>query len=563
MFAGIPGTGVRSHVRAIADELRRRGRTVDVRSIDELLWQTYHPGSPHEGPSGNCHRTDYHKIDYDQILSRPRGEVRERWANAVKSLAREVASSGADYLLVDFHAVYHSDRYRYRFSPVSVEAVQLLAPMRIVCVVDDIFDGFRSLREQWRFAFDGAEGSDGVRDAIFTQAEHVVRELCLMVQWRQEEILAADLLTANLTGPEGVRPTFSVRAKKHGCRWNADLLDATAEVVYCSHPISLLRREASFPNHEVRESIDSAISFAANHHPVIAPTTIDELRFRSHDEAVLPHLTSRWPLMDGEAGTVIESILDQADLLPAVNELLRNRGASELDLPALAREFDAIGDDIARRLQPLLVALRERLHEDIQWRDFFLVGEASSLLVLRPYALGKFSAGVMREVEAKRRGAAPTAVTPLVRVWSPRSDLELLLKAEHPRNATAAGALGWTWTESATDLLLEAVLSSVEERLSAEAFAERAATLLLAHPTALTRRHPSSPGVTPGVFAGGGSSSRRLESQEASRKTVAWLVLAQCSYLLPILMGPEVRVSTRSSFAEAWTEFAVGAMPRR
>ncbi len=137
---------------------------------------------------------------------------------------------------------------------------------------------------------------------------------------------------------------------------------------------------------------------------LIEPTALDELRIRESGGGgmkglCLAALSARWPLPPTVLPLLHEpvppNVLDDAELLCPIENVLplqlreQFRGLVRGDAP----------NDLMQRVAGYVGRLRDRINEDITWRDHHLVDQCGRLLVYRPIYGGRPSAGVKRELE--------------------------------------------------------------------------------------------------------------------------------------------------------------------
>lgn len=202
-----------------------------------------------------------------------------------------------------------------------------------------------------------------------------------------------------------------VFAVKHPIATLQKLLQQPGRASYFPHPITDVRNVPGFPNCPQFQEIAEVASELRRSLALIEPTAIDELRIREFNQGALKGLYSvslsdRWPLPPTTLpllnARVEPNVLDDIELLCPIENVMPLQ--LEGQFRGLARGEASKG--LVRRVAGYVGRLRDRINEDITWRDHHLVDQCGRLAVYRPLYGGRTSIGVRRELKYLGKMAA-------------------------------------------------------------------------------------------------------------------------------------------------------------
>jgi hypothetical protein len=248
---------------------------------------------------------------------------------------------------------------------------------------------------------DGQQALGDVEAARLTLGWQV-RTLLSLLAWRAQETLLAEWLAHTTQVPADRVLAWGVKESASGI---AHWINGTNPLtIYLSHPITEARRfkreRGDWPEftHEINglQHLLDDLNIT-----LVAPTGIDELRFRMDGINPTGALEPRWPLPDEPSLYGAPPANDDIGGAPDYVDLLTPRRWTS-GRPGLLKRIRVHRDDeawIAASVQPLV----REIEAQISARDLFLVYHTDGLLVYRPlFNTGApralFSSGVEEEV---------------------------------------------------------------------------------------------------------------------------------------------------------------------
>lgn len=422
-FTGIPGTGVQTAIRRIADKLGTSTRTI---CLDEYLWEEFCAAARSHRPLLDCTELFPEEIKpgakskWWQLLVLPPRRIRQFWQKAAERALTELRSTeSSEIVLICFHAAYYSDFYRWRFSAVDSNLLQQFKFSAYFCLIDDIYDIQARRKDDLQAERSLIDTSAPVQRRLERLVQLTVSHLEQFIGWRQEEIVLTDHFAATCGVPS------HVVAVKHPVNTIINLIRKPSHSYYVSHPITGVRAQGNdFAQSSQYRSIVEFVRRVRATYTVIEPTTIDEFRFGhaevNGERCVVPVLTPRWPAPGDYP------LVDPADV-PGSNGMESVCAAENVTFLGLSDCLcDLVRGEGVERLTPgVFNAMRQleaRVSEDITWRDHHLVDQTGQLIVYRPVADGVPSTGVRREVQYFAKLVQTGALKGVCVVFHPTQD---------------------------------------------------------------------------------------------------------------------------------------------
>lgn len=358
------------------------------------------------------------------FLDLPPDDLNRVCSKAITEAIDKACSSDGSYGVICFHPVLYQSETRTFLAPYSSAALsQYIASKNGVETIffslhDDTYDVCRRLqgitrkgdlhmfhpRRTYAAADDeGTLARDPLRD---------IQNLLFLLDWRDRELMASQALAAAVPS----RHILFHRKGRASVFWNIAIKNAPA--VYFSHPISQARRDLTGKAHskkskaanpergrKLMDACNSAAGkLAAEHVPLIEPTSIDEYRV---DKAMLPRVSAK--------------VLKQCFLPPLTPRW--TLGGDRVDLPDAWAERDHLTsfaeDGISdvkwtgptvpvKSLGPAIDILQHEIVRQITERDHKLTQQAELVVAYRPYSLPDqptMTGGVETEIMAMLRKA--------------------------------------------------------------------------------------------------------------------------------------------------------------
>jgi len=345
-------------------------------------------------------------------------------------------------IILSLHPVlYHqiTKEYVQPYSPSAIKESLSKYSIGLNCIVslhDDIFDVYRNLMKDSSKLFHPDNNRDpefdeqAGRTLYKREPEKDLVELRQILDWRDRELSTTRYIARSI----GVDYFLFHRKARIKSLW--DVVFNQKPCVYFSHPISQPRRDINNTPHPVKcltPSVERGKKFIMScQHiantlgkfvPLIQPTDIDELRLNSIQEIknkektlnehILPPLTQRWPIGDGDRiGDPIDSSEDKQILLGVEPSIFNER---------------VIEDVNAEHFKYALKLLEEEILRQINVRDHILSFQAKLIFVYRPYSLpnsGEATGGVMEEINTllKKEKLGKDLCKPALIIYHPKKD---------------------------------------------------------------------------------------------------------------------------------------------
>jgi len=373
LFTGQSGVGVRSGMAKLARFVARRRETAEplLLSLEDLMTQT-------------AQEAGY--LAESTLPELPKPLLLRLWGQAVGRLLQKVEAAAAHSdIFIHLHACWYHQLVE-EFTTLAIpQEIEKLAPTRVLCIIDDVFDVFLRLMQDGRLVIDRLDRTAHPWEYQSQTAEY----LRLILEWREREIMLSQLYARSA----GLARAYVVAAK-HSLELLYNLIYAEElPRVYLSHPITeprrLLASNALDHRNTASAFIDSVNQCAAairDQAAVFEPTTIDEYRIRWQGSKV--HLADRWPIHQRH---------EQLFWTPFEGEQNEVFGPADLQ----PQGIDDQGGPI--RAQQLVKAVIDRVREQINSRDHALVEQSNALMVWRPMFRGVPSRGAEEEIEHMRR----------------------------------------------------------------------------------------------------------------------------------------------------------------
>jgi hypothetical protein len=338
----------------------------------------------------------------------------EGFRASVLAARDEARRAGITTIFLTFHPVfYHQQNAEYvaPYDPMRLAAIlkDLSVELRwIVSLHDDLYSIHRRLLGKERLFDPGTTRTerrlaDGTKEPRQREALTDLLEQRVILDWRDRELGSARALSLSL----GCRHFLLHRLARVSTFW--DVVVSEKPAVYFSHPISQPRRDITgavdperCPTPDpirgqafINECQDFADRIASSV-PLVEPTSIDELRIATARlgklsekdlmHAILPPLTKRWPIGEGERlGNKHEA--EYADeLTPVGGEVFDELVPKEDSLKPLEGSVKMIAAEVRRQ---------------INVRDHILAQQAGVTVVFRPFSNpfhADASGGVEKEV---------------------------------------------------------------------------------------------------------------------------------------------------------------------
>lgn len=363
---------------------------------------------------------------------------REGMRNALVALRDTAKGSKSAVGVLAFHPVLFHQTQQTFVCPYLAEDVKLACadlgfqPDTVVSVHDDLYDMHVRLLGP-RQLFDpkttkrrsGRKESDPQRRSPLAD----IQEQLHLLGWRSAEFAFAKNFASGLRARH-----FLFHAKGHLQSIQRIALGGETGV-YLSHPIAQPRRDmtavsepgkSDSPNYargkQLQDDIQAVALSLRKAVPLVEPTAIDELRFDERwlanktdadlKTGILPPLTPRWPIADGDHLLPREKDSEQYPLVDAP--------------PQAFDKMDYSGDS----LEPLgvgLTLLKEEISRQVTARDFVLAEQCDLIVAYRPFTKPdspKPSGGVEKEIEVVLRKVAARVrmCKPALIVYHPQDD---------------------------------------------------------------------------------------------------------------------------------------------
>jgi len=382
-----------------------------------------------------CPAEDYQADDSrDPLVSIigqiPSNRIRELWPKAFRQALQKAACGAPDLAILVACLCYYRDQTYEFYCPVDFGALRskdVPTFHSVLTLFDDIYDVYQRLSQpahvfdigrlvQYEATDQHASRSERYRTALGI----VIQSLIRILEWRENEIHAAEALAATLDVPARALAT------KHPTETAVRLIlgEASPEFamwhtfpIYLSHPISLPRKKlaetGSWPSF-VNEYSEFVASLRADsdgdwHLAPVMPTSIDEYRIATDARRLLPALTPRWPLPQNDGGS-------EGGLLYSAATAERYDANVE---PRLGEQFDPPLDRAGGRarmpgkherttgmlmgdseVSGMLKTLQSVITLQMANRDHLLVRQCPGLLLYRPTydEEPRFTSGVLAEI---------------------------------------------------------------------------------------------------------------------------------------------------------------------
>jgi len=344
---------------------------------------------------------------FTQFLRLPPGTISDAghkgFEKAFAKARKEAAGDTKAVALIAFHPVlYHQESEAFLQPYDGGRIVSFLQKgeeiSRLVSLHDDIYDVYTRLLASRRL-FDPMVTQRPNRGAALD-----IRELLLILQWRDRELATSMALASGI----GCRHLLFLNKGRAKALW--DILIDEQPVVYFSHPISQVRRDLLNIPHErkcivpsrdrglqlQRQCLEIANRLAQSA-AIVEPTAIDEFRLdfsalhrlKEDDlrEAVLPPLTTRWPIPQDSllCGPTIPQDVDGLYRVP------RN----------VFGKLEAENTNL-EKLEIGMWLLKEEMLRQINVRDHALAEQADLVVAFRPFCQPdspEMSGGVGEEID--------------------------------------------------------------------------------------------------------------------------------------------------------------------
>ncbi|MGH9340062.1 MAG: hypothetical protein ACRD1R_10860 [Acidobacteriota bacterium] len=389
------------------------------------------------------------------LIGKPQPYLQAIWPEAAIQAFDHAKDEAGDLLLL-LHAVYYNLTSSDLFScvrPDVLNAQAKAAGFKITAVatlIDDIYDVFHRL-SRFGHIWNTERFEEALEDAAALNIQHLQTTL----RWREAELHAAGWIATTLHCPH------YLIALKHqteaAAKWIFD--GDTTSRVYLSHPISTPRKLWR----EHRDSPDDWTTFTeqvlefsnllaeCETLAPLFPTTIDEKILdvdRQTDSegkvkwVPIPKLVARWPYP--EIGTLVDG------------EAPQHSSINVFDPEPELRE--GIEDEVQfiKKMRPLLRHFISQVDSQISSRDRWLVSQAGSLIVWRPYYQGETAGGVVAEIEQRNSLLA-------YRTLLPESNLQGSIISERPAYCFVINYP--TDIRQVTEKRLETLLKTIREDL--------------------------------------------------------------------------------------------------
>jgi len=321
--------------------------------------------------------------EFVEVLGMPPRIQESLWSEAFEAVRRNLPQEGQNegYVFLTFHACYFHQRKTEFVCPADLgQLVQLKDRTRMVVVfLDDCYDIYRRLMGT------GEMYSHVLRlDPLEASLQSILNLLCILT-WREIEIAfsrkIAQLLSVPLYAVAVKHPSFMVSRLIAGG-------PGTLRILYLSHPISAIRRRATYPRlPEFYADLSTFIKDALRCENVVlfVPDTIDEYRIEQDEgNKYIPKVLDGWPLPYSDSW-LFKRLPQRLERLNPLNPRNFNfQGASSGTQSAVAL---------------ILRVLSEKIREQINSRDRSLVEQSrEGIVVFRPYWAGSTPSGVEQEM---------------------------------------------------------------------------------------------------------------------------------------------------------------------
>lgn len=437
IVSGTPGTDralIRERLEVFVSRLHvgERPASVRIRTVEEFIVELC--------PS-DWYVPDKGKDPLLVILARrPQDQVRQVWQEAFVRAAEEALAGGPDLAVVFTSLSYYRKETYEFYCPADLKWMRDWLDERtkdnniasvgpILTLIDDIYDLYYRLSRPGhvfdvrQLVEDKLEANEGSEHARYRKAMSlVIQSLIRVLEWRESEIQAAASL-----GSVWAVPSLTL-AVKHPVETAVRLLlgESSASFglgrtlpVYLSHPISAPRKANAATGNWPRfvEEFDEFVSLVRQsavedlHITPIMPTAIDEFRFLTDGDKLLPRLAPRWPLPGEGAARGRDELLYCADAGHPSYAAYEQQCLQSIFDPPLDNEGARVGsphgsDGVRGMLvgdaviSGMLRTLESLITLQMANRDHMLVRQCPGFLLYRPLSDEKprFTGGVRAEI---------------------------------------------------------------------------------------------------------------------------------------------------------------------
>ena len=366
IFTGQSGIKVENCIRKLA----RTGLNYQLVSVDKAIPEI----------SGS---------EFVEVLGTPPNIQNLLWTQAYEQIEDilQQDSTKHDFTFLTFHACYYHQKKTEFVCPANLNQLMLLKDRAklIIVLIDDCYDIYIRLMDKNQMYEDVLNSGDSLNTLVES-----IYNITNLLTWRETEIAFSRKIAQLLNIPMYVisvnHPHFMISRLISNPR-------ESLKILYLSHPISVIRRQAIFTRlSEFYSELSSFIKNVLQTDNVVlfVPDTIDECRIKQEKQGnngsdlYLPELTHGWPL------TFSDQLLREP--LPSKLESINALNPTKY-------KYSTATTDAKSAISASLRILDKKIRNQINSRDLTLVEQSKDgVLVYRPYFAASTHSGVEEEM---------------------------------------------------------------------------------------------------------------------------------------------------------------------